>query len=128
MKAEEKKHKNYKETPGSRLLPTLEGKYQRMAEHLRHDGCDEYTVDKFIHQEMEMDEFRKGEDTTDIEAIRLWNSYPDEAKEMWLHHAFCRTCGTACFKPGYNLRRDKLGVIIEGNCNKCGRKIVRCCD
>lgn len=70
----------------------------------RNDGCDEYTVEKFIRQEMERDEYQKGEGTTDIEAIRLWNSYSDEAKVMWLHNAFC------------------------GNCDKCGGRIARCCD
>lgn len=34
-----------------------EGKYADMAEQFRKDGCDEYTVEKFIRQEMEMDEF-----------------------------------------------------------------------
>ncbi len=33
------------------------GKYIEMAEQFRKDGCDEYTVEKFIRQEMEMDEF-----------------------------------------------------------------------
>lgn len=104
------------------------GKYLKMAEQFRKDGCDEYTVEKFIRQEMEMDEFKKGEGTTDIEAARLWKSYPDEAKEMWLHNAYCRKCGATSFRPGYNLRKDNFGVVIEGNCNKCGEKIARCCD
>lgn len=99
-----------------------------MAEQFRNDGCDEYTAGKFIRQEMERDEYQKGEGTIDIEAIQLWNSYPDEAKEMWLHNAFCRNCGVASFKSGYNLRKDKFGVVIEGNCNKCGGRIARCCD
>lgn len=105
-----------------------EGKYKEMAEQLRKDGCDECTIEKFIRQEMEKDEFCKGEGTTDIEAIRLWNKYPDEVKEMWLHNAFCVNCGNASFKPGYNLRKDRFGVVIEGFCDKCGGRIARCCD
>ncbi|MCI8993790.1 MAG: hypothetical protein HFG80_13930 [Eubacterium sp.] len=103
-------------------------KYKDMAEQFRKDGCDEYMVEKFIRREMEADKFRKEEGTTDIEAVRLWKSYPDEVKEMWLHHAFCYNCGTASFKPGYNLRKDKFGVVIEGFCDKCGGRIARCCD
>ena len=99
-----------------------------MAEQFRKDGADEYTVEKFIRQEMEMDEFRKGEGTTDVEAVRLWKSYQDEAKEMWFNNAFCLNCGVASFRPGYNLRKDKFGVVIEGNCSKCGGRIARCCD
>lgn len=104
------------------------GKYKKMAEEFRKDGCDEYTVEKFIRQEMEADEFRKGENTTDIAALRLWKKYSEEEKELWLHNAFCIHCGNASFKPGYNLRKGKFGVVIEGLCDKCGEKIARCCD
>lgn len=104
------------------------GKYKKMAEQFKKDGCDDYMIEKFIREEMEADEFRKEEGTTDIEALRMWNTYPDEAKEMWLNNAFCINCGVVSFKEGYNLRKDKYGVIIEGVCAKCGEKIVRCCD
>lgn len=33
------------------------GKYKEMAEQFRADGCDDYTIEKFILQEMEMNEF-----------------------------------------------------------------------
>ena len=33
------------------------GKYKKMAEQFRKDGADEYTVEKWIRQEMEQDEF-----------------------------------------------------------------------
>ena len=104
------------------------GKYKEMAEQFQKDGCDEYMIEKFIRQEMEADEFQKGKGITDMEALRLWKTYPDEAKEMWLHNAFCLNCGNTSFEPGYNLRKDKFGVVIEGFCNKCGERIVRCCD
>lgn len=99
-----------------------------MAEQLQKDGCDEYTIEKFIRQEKDADEFGKNEGTTDIEAVRFWKSYSDETKEMWLHNAFCINCGNASFRPGYNLRKDKFGLVIEGFCDKCEERIVRCCD
>lgn len=104
------------------------GKYKKMAEQLLKEGCDEYTIEKFIQQEKDADEFDRNEGTTDIEAVRLWKSYPNEAKEMWLHNAFCINCGNASFRPGYNLRKDKFGLVIEGFCDKCKGPIVRCCD
>lgn len=104
------------------------GKYKEMSEQFRKDGCDDYTIEKFIWQEMETDEFAKGRGTADIAAIRLWKSYPDEAKEMWLHNAFCANCGVTSFAKGYTLRKDKFGVVIEGVCEKCGHDIARCCD
>lgn len=39
------------------------GKCAEMAEQFRKDGLDEYTIDKFIRQEMERDEFEKGKGT-----------------------------------------------------------------
>ena len=105
------------------------GKCKQMADQFRKDGADEYTIEKFFQQEMEIDEFQKGKGTTDIAAVQLWNDYPDEEKGMWLHNAFCINCGnTTSFNSGYNLRKDKYGVVIEGFCNKCGGRIVRCCD
>lgn len=104
------------------------GKYKKMAERFQKDGCDEYTIEKFIRQEKDADEVAKNENTTDIEAVRLWKSYSDETKEMWLHNAFCVNCGIVSFRPGYNLRKDKFSLIIEGFCDKCKRRIVRCCD
>lgn len=98
-----------------------------MAEAFRKDGCDEYTIEKFILEEMEMDEFAKGYGTTDIEAVRVWNKMLEEEREILLHNAFCFNCGVASFKEGYNLRMDKFGIVIEGICNKCGERIARCC-
>ena len=109
-------------------MKNYQGKYKKMADAFRKDGCDEYTVEKFIRQEMEADEFAKGEGSTDLEALRLWKAYPDEAKEMWLTKAFCPNCGVSSFEKGYNLRKDKFGVMIEGHCSKCGGRMTRCCD
>ena len=104
------------------------GKYKEMAEQFQKDGCDEYTIEQFIRREMETDGFTKGGGTTDLEAVKLWKSYPDEMKEIWFHIAFCINCGKVSFKPGYSLRKDKFGVVIEGFCAKCGERIIRCCD
>jgi len=103
------------------------GKYKKMAEEFRRDGCDEYIVEKFIRQEMEADEFAKKQGPKDLEALKLWRSYPKKAKLMWLNNAFCINCGVTSFKNGYNLRKDKFSVVIEGHCSKCGGKIARCC-
>lgn len=105
-----------------------EGKYKEMAEQFRADGCDEETVEKFIRQEMDMDEFRKDEGTTDLDAYREWMDMPEDVRDMFLHNAFCRNCGVASFAKGYNIRRDKFGIVIEGICDKCGEEIARVVD
>ena len=104
------------------------GKYKEMADQFRRDGCDEYTVEKFIRQEMELDEFRKGYGSTDIEAAKVWKTYPDERKRLYLNNAFCPNCHVASFAPGYNIRKSGWGLILEGKCSKCGHPIARTCD
>ena len=103
-----------------------EGKYAKMSEDFRRDGLDEYTIEKFIRQEMEEDEFQKGYGTTDIEAAREWKKVPDHVKERVLNCAYCHNCGDGSFKPGYNLRKDKFGIVIEGFCIKCGGPLCFC--
>ena len=101
------------------------GKYAEMAEQLRADGCDEYTVEKFVREEMEADEWKAGEGMTEFEALKAWHALPDEEKRILLTSAFCHNCGLATFAPGYSIRRDKWGLVIEGTCAKCGHKIAR---
>lgn len=105
------------------------GKYKEMAEQFRKDGADEYMVEKFIREEIERDEFEKGAGTTDLEAYKIWKSWPEERRQMYLHNAFCGNCGGATsFANGCNIRKDHWGLIVEGTCAKCGRRIRRVCD
>ena len=105
------------------------GKYKEMAEQFRKDGADEHMVEKFIRDEMERDEFRKGEGTTDLEAYKIWKQWPEERRQMYLHNAFCGNCGgVTSFADGYNIRKDRWGLIVEGTCAKCGSRIRRLCD
>lgn len=104
------------------------GKYKKMAEQFRADGCDEYTVEKFIREEMEADEWKAGEGITDFEALKEWHVLPERERQILLTNAFCSKCGTASFAPGYNIRKDKLGLVIEGTCATCGKPIARTQD
>ena len=112
-----------------RKIMKYTGKYKEMAEQFRKDGADEYMVEKFIREEMERDEFRKGEGTTELEAYKIWKRWPEERRQMYLHNAFCGNCGGATFfADGYNIRKDRWGLIVEGTCAKCGSRIRRVCD
>lgn len=102
-----------------------EGKYAEMAEQLRADGCDERTVERFVREEMEADEWRAGEGITEFEAFKAWRELPDGEKRILLTTAFCHNCGTATFSPGYAVRRGKWGLVVEGTCAKCGSRIAR---
>ncbi len=104
------------------------GKYKKMAEEFRKDGADEVLVEKFIREEMEREEFSKEYGTTDLNAYHIWESWPDKRRDLYLHNAFCPNCHVTSFTEGFNIRQDAYGLIVEGNCIKCGHKIARCCD
>ena len=104
------------------------GKYKKMADQFRRDGADEATIEKWIREEMDQDEFRAGEGITDLSAWKVWQSWPEERRELYLHNAYCSNCRVASFAKGYIIRKDRYGLIVEGRCASCGEKITRCCD
>ena len=48
----------------------MESKYEEMARQMRADGVSEETIARFVAEEMEEDEFRRGKGVTEIEALR----------------------------------------------------------
>ena len=102
-------------------------KYQRMADALRADGADEAATEKFVAMEKEHDEFARNSGITDIAAYKKWMALPEETRRACLTSAFCLKCMSTTIAPGYAVRQDKIGIVIEGVCSKCGRRVVRCC-
>ena len=45
-------------------------KHEEMARQMRADGVDEAMIERFVAEEKAEAEFRRGRDTTDIEAAR----------------------------------------------------------
>ena len=95
-----------------------------MADQLRRDGTDESQIEKNVREEMERDVFEIENGTTYLEAYRIWKSRPEERREDHLNGVLCGNCGSlTSFAPGYNVRKGKWGLILQGNCSKCGGRI-----
>lgn len=62
----------------------------------------------------------------DFAAARKWSDTPDRVKEILLGNAWCPNCYEASFAPGFSLRDDPMGFVVEGRCSKCGAPIARC--
>lgn len=108
---------------------TYTGRYLQLAEQLRRDGADDEMIEKLLQAEMERDAFENEKGTTDLEAYKEWHSWPEERRLMYLNNAFCSRCGGAVsFDYGYNVRKDRWGIVLEGTCALCGGKIRRVCD
>lgn len=48
----------------------MESKYEEMARRMRADGVSEEMIARFVAEEVEEDEFRRGKGVTGIEALR----------------------------------------------------------
>jgi len=69
-----------------------------------------------------------------LEAYREWQSWPEKRWQFFLNNALCSECSRAgknpltSFADGYTIRKDFYGLIVEGNCSRCGKRIARCCE
>ena len=91
-------------------------------------NVSEEMIARFVAEEMEEDEFRRGKGVTEIEALRERRKIPEHIRRLLLANAFCHNCGTTEFAPGYTLRMRHGCVLIEGCCAKCGAEVARLCD
>ena len=103
-------------------------KYEEIARQMRADGVSEKMIARFVAEEMEEDEFRRGKGVTEIEALREWRKIPEHIRRLLLANAFCHNCGSAEFAPSYTLRMRRGRVLIEGRCAKCGAEVARLRD
>lgn len=106
----------------------VEPKHKEMARQMRADGVSEEMIARFVAEEMEEDEFRRGKGVTEIEALREWRKTPEHIRKLLLANAFCHNCGTTEFAPDYTLRMRHGRVLIEGRCAECGAEVARLCD
>lgn len=70
-----------------------------MARRRRADGVSEEMIARFVAEEMEEDEFRRGKGVTEIETLREWRKIPEHIRKLLLANAFCHDCGTTSSRP-----------------------------
>lgn len=95
---------------------------------MRANDASEKTITRFVAEEMEEDELRRGKGVTEIEALREWRKIPEHIRKLLPASAFRYNCGTTEFAPGYTLRMRRGRVLIKGCCAKCGAEVARLCD
>ena len=103
-------------------------KYEEMTRQMRADGVSEEMIARFVAEEMEEDELRRGKGVTEIEALREWRKIPEHIGKLLLANAFCYNRGTTEFAPGYTLRMRHGRVLVEDCCTECGTEVARLCD
>ena len=61
---------------------------------------------------------------SDIEALKYWQSLPDDIRALLLVNVFCRNCGTTKVVNYALVKRGEL-VVVEGECASCGHGVAR---
>lgn len=61
---------------------------------------------------------------SDIEALRKWSKLSTDTKNKLLANVFCVHCFTTTVTE-YEIVLRKDGILIQGVCIQCGRKVAR---
>jgi hypothetical protein len=61
---------------------------------------------------------------TDFKAVQKWSKFSKNMQEQLVNNVFCSTCGVTTIVE-YMLHNDKLGLLLEGKCKKCGNSAAR---
>jgi hypothetical protein len=60
-----------------------------------------------------------------MDLMRKWLAIPKKTREALLNNCFCRHCRKVVGIRDYILREDGAGLIIAGQCDRCGSDVVR---
>lgn len=61
---------------------------------------------------------------TDFGAVQKWARVPKNIKQKIVNNVFCSSCGVTTIIE-YTMHDDKLGILLRGKCNKCGKDVAR---
>lgn len=61
---------------------------------------------------------------TDFEALKRWNSIPEEFREKLLNNVFCRKCSTTTIVD-YAITSEDGGILLTGSCKTCEGNVAR---
>lgn len=61
---------------------------------------------------------------TDFKAVQKWSGLPQNMKQQIVKNVFCSSCGVTTIIE-YTMHDDKLGILLRGKCNKCGKDVAR---
>lgn len=67
---------------------------------------------------------QRGHNITDMEAFKKWNALQPETQQLIIQNVFCGTCGITKIVE-YSLQNDRFGFVLNGQCEKCGKKVTR---
>lgn len=60
----------------------------------------------------------------DLKAAQKWNSIPKDIQKLFLDNVFCSACGLTSIVE-YSMHDEKFGILLKGQCKKCGKAVAR---
>lgn len=60
----------------------------------------------------------------DIAAARKWSTLPRDLQRKLIENVFCSRCHITTIVD-YDILDDKFGVLLQGQCKKCGQAVAR---
>ncbi len=60
----------------------------------------------------------------DFEAMKKWNSLPEDWRNMVLGNAYCSNCRVTTIVD-YTVHSDTYGLILKGKCQTCDEEVTR---
>jgi hypothetical protein len=65
---------------------------------------------------------------TSIQALQAWKAIPQAVRDRLVRNVFCGSCGDAVEIVEYSIKKEKLGLVLEGKCRTCGKPVARVVD
>jgi len=63
--------------------------------------------------------------TIDMKAAQKWSKIPKEIQQKLLDNVWCGGCKGSCTIVDYTMTNDKVGIVLRGQCKKCGGGVAR---
>jgi hypothetical protein len=73
-------------------------------------------------------EMKNDHEVISFTATKKWLSIPEETRRKLERNVWCATCLDVVQIEKYIVKESKAGIVLHGNCKKCGQEVARVID
>ncbi|WNQ12321.1 hypothetical protein MJA45_04540 [Paenibacillus aurantius] len=81
-------------------------------------------VTEILLEEKARKEYARLSGVTSLEGMKRWREVQPDVQERFLSNVFCGNCGVVRIKD-YTVQLMPYGIVLEGVCSTCSRKVAR---
>ena len=71
---------------------------------------------------------KNGKDVISFSANKKWLAIPEETRRMLEKNVWCSSCSEAVTIEKYIVEDSPHGIVLQGQCKKCGHEVTRVID